>query len=150
MATTPKNKSSNRKAFIVFGVFMVVLYIAMSPVREAKTEEDARVSRLTPEQKSAEAKAQQIAASTPTWKPLGGNMWTGVKVFTGDKKAFAFEILGGNDKCKFMDGSGVMVRYPNGKAEWKNRSALRNDEIYYVKSDDPSIEKHEWYEIKGC
>lgn len=62
-------KRSSRGALIVFGVFLVVLYIAMSPVREMKKQEAeqeaarvkqeaARVASLTPEQRGAEAKAK--------------------------------------------------------------------------------------------
>jgi len=72
-------KKSSRGAFIVFGVFLVVLYIAMSPVKEMQkqdkeqeaarvTQEAARVASLTPEQRAAEAKAKEERAKTEAAK----------------------------------------------------------------------------------
>jgi hypothetical protein len=152
--TQPGKKTISRVLmFVLAAVVILLLTLGVSNRSDqlaANEAEQKRVASLTPEQLAAEADAKKQAASVPKWKPLSAHMMTGVKVYTGDNKVLGFEILGGNSNCKLMEGSGVKVRYPNGTEEWKSRSALRNKDIYFVRDDDPALQKNEWYEIQGC
>ena len=76
MDTQAKNKSA-KTALIVFAVFLVGLYFAMSPVREAnkqaEAQEAARVAALTPAQRDAEAQARQKQAQADAAKAAADN-----------------------------------------------------------------------------
>ncbi len=61
------------------------------------------------------------------WIPIGGRIWTGLKVYygTGNEKAYGFEVLGGSENCPSMaSGRGVKVLFPSGSEEWKDRDYL--------------------------
>lgn len=127
--------------------------------KQAAELEEKRLATMTPKER-ADVSHKDLAAkallhadavkSSVKWISLSTSMWTGVKVYTGNNKIYGFEVLGGSNNCKMLDGSGVMVRYNNDVTEWKSRKALRNEDVYFVREDDLALQKHEWYEIKGC
>ena len=81
------------------------------------------------------------------WMPLSGNVYTNVGVFMGNDKTLQFKILGGNDECSF--GRGLLVQYPNGTTEWKERGAIISNPSLYVFRDDPAISLQRW-EVYPC
>lgn len=81
------------------------------------------------------------------WLPLSGNVYTNVGVFMGNDKTLQFKILGGNDECSF--GRGVLVQYPDGTTEWKNRNAMISNPSLYVFRDDPALSIQAW-EVYPC
>jgi len=81
------------------------------------------------------------------WLPLSGNVYTNVGVFMGNDKTLQFKILGGNDECSF--GRGLLVQYPNGTTEWKERGAIISNPSLYVFRDDPAISLQRW-EVYPC
>lgn len=82
---------------------------------------------------------------SPTFIPLLGHIYAGVDVYYGINKAYGFEILGGVNDCDyFPSGQGVLVLYPNGSREWKDRWYLVSSGIFFVREDDPAIDSLEW------
>lgn len=71
-----------------------------------------------------------------------GNIWTGVKLYYGENKAYAFEVLGGNDTV--LGDAEVRVRYPDGTEEWKSRDSIAQSGIYWVRADDPALKAQAW------
>ncbi|MFQ5561296.1 MAG: hypothetical protein ACE5FU_12035 [Nitrospinota bacterium] len=87
------------------------------------------------------------------WKELLGNVWTGVKVYhgAGNSKSYAFEVLGGNEKCSTLpSGRGIYVRYEDGSTEWKDRKAMVNPALLFVLASDPALKRFEWRISRGC
>lgn len=82
-----------------------------------------------------------------TWLPLSGNVYANVSVFMGNDKALQFKILGGNDQCPF--GRGLLVQYPDGTIEWKDRGAMTSNPSLYVLREDPAISQQQW-EVYPC
>jgi hypothetical protein len=87
---------------------------------------------------------QQLPTPTPEWLHLLGNVYSGVKVYMGndEEKSLTFTILGGNDNCPF--GRGLLVQYPDGSIEWKDRLAMVSNQYLFVRYDDPSINQMLW------
>lgn len=78
--------------------------------------------------------------SSPEYYPLLMHIYRDVKVYFGDDqvKTFAFTIIGADDDCGITpSGKGVLVKYPDGTKEWKDRVYLLS--VGYVRSDDPFI-----------
>ena len=98
----------------------------------------------------AEPSTQQ---TRPHWKPALGNIWTGVKLYYGaeETKMYVGEILGGNDDyvdpITGLEFRGVKIRMKDGQNEWKDRDAIVRGS-WHVKSDDPALQKMEWYEYR--
>lgn len=92
----------------------------------------------------------QSPPSTPTpagpqYVSLLAKIWTGVKVYYGEEKAYGFEILGGSEKCSLApSGRAVYVLYPDGSREWKDREYLLTSGIFFVEKDDPAVKRMEW------
>lgn len=82
-------------------------------------------------------KARPAAPTIPSeWRGLAGHIWTGVKVYYGDKKNYGFTILGVDDTCPLSpSGKGVRVKLPDGTQEWKDRSALLTPNFFFNISD---------------
>ena len=79
--------------------------------------------------------------------PASSNLWSGVKLYNGDARSYAFEVLGGNENYQTASGAsirGVKVRYPSGSEEWKDRSYITGSDDYWVKSDDPALKAQKW------
>jgi hypothetical protein len=84
---------------------------------------------------------------------LLGHLFIGVKIYYGKgiEKTYGFEALGGDESCASMpSGRGVLVRYPDGHSEWKDRMNLVDSGLYFVKSDDPNARSFQWIELPGC
>lgn len=82
-----------------------------------------------------------------------GHLFIGVKIYygSGSQKTYGFEAVGGSENCPSMpSGRGVLVRYPDGTREWKDRGYLVQSELYFVKSDDPNAKSLQWIELPGC
>ena len=89
----------------------------------------------------------------PTYAPLLGRIWSGVKVYYGllPEKAYGFEIVGGSEDCPSMpSGRGVKVKFPNGKEEWKDRLYLVSSGLYFVTPDDPALSRLDWRIYSDC
>lgn len=78
--------------------------------------------------------------------PASSNIWSGVKLYFGDKRAYVFEVVGGDENHRTSSGTirGVKVRYPNGSEEWKDRSYITGGNKYFVKADDPALTAQRW------
>ena len=82
----------------------------------------------------------------PNYVSLLGSIYSGVKVYYGANKAYGFVILGGVDDCSyFPSGGGIKVLYPNGSEEWKDRWYLVSSGIFFVREDDPALDRMDWY-----
>ena len=109
--------------------------------------------RLTVNIVSVEALPQPTAAPAASYVPLFGHLYIGVKIYYGfgTNKTYGFEALGGSENCPSMsDGRGVLVRYPDGKTEWKDRMYLVGSGLYYVRRDDPKANDVQWVNLPGC
>ena len=77
----------------------------------------------------------------------GGNLWTGVKLYYGSARMYCCEVLGGNERYVSPTTGerfrGLKVLYPDGKQEWKDRSAV-NSGPWYVRRDDPALQQQQW------
>jgi hypothetical protein len=86
--------------------------------------------------------------------PLAGRLFNGVVIYfgRGEQKALGFTALGGSAKCATMpSGKGVLVRYPNGREEWKDRDALILADLYFIRADDPNRDSFLWSgNLPGC
>lgn len=108
------------------------------------------------EAQAAQAKAQaieQINQGPPSpWRPLSGNIWSGVKTYYGPGHRYVGEILGGNsDYVDPMTGQkirGVKIRYPSGSEEWKDRDAIIQDARWQVNANDPALDAMLWHEFQ--
>ena len=88
---------------------------------------------------------------TPGYLPILGRVWSGVKVYYGANKAYGFEILGGSEDCPSLpSGRGVLVQYPSGSKEWKDREYLISSGLFFVFSDDPALSDMLWYVYSSC
>lgn len=84
------------------------------------------------------------------YTPLAGKIFTGVKVYFGNKKAYAFQVVGVSDDCPAMpSGKGVRVRYEDNTLEWKDRGALVTGP-FYARENDPAIDAREITNLSGC
>jgi len=81
-------------------------------------------------------------SDSASYVSANGNIWTGVKLYYGENKAYAFEVLGGNDTV--LGGAEVRVRYPDGTEEWKSRDSIAQSGIYWVRADDPALKAQAW------
>lgn len=76
------------------------------------------------------------------------NLWAGEKLYYGERRTYAFEILGGNDNYTDpVSGAtfrGLKVRYPSGSEEWKDRDYIVSSKIYWIKEDDPALQAQRW------
>lgn len=87
------------------------------------------------------------------WIPIGGRIWTGLKVYygTGSEKAYGFEVLGGSENCLSMpSGRGVKVLFPSGSEEWKDRDYLISSGLFFALESDPALSAMQWYEYYDC
>ena len=89
--------------------------------------------------------------SSEDWVSASSNLWSGVKLHFGPNKAYAFEVLGGNENYAGPSGPirGVKVRYPDGSEEWKNRSYIVGSDDYWIKSDDPALAAQQWQVLQN-
>ena len=82
------------------------------------------------------------------WASAGGNIWTGVRIYSGqgEQKTYVGEIIGGNENYTDpMTGNtfrGVKLRMASGAEEWKDRSALI--QWGFVEREDPAINAAQW------
>jgi len=101
----------------------------------------------------APSRTPRPAASQPAqgdgYAPLFGKIYTGVKVYFGDKKAYAFTVVGVSECAGMPSGNGVRVRYEDGTLEWKDREALLTGP-YYVAAGDPAASAREVTILSGC
>lgn len=88
------------------------------------------------------------SATSPSseYVPLLGNTWSRVDVYYGTKKEYAFMLLGGANCSTCPSGRCLRVQYEDFSEEWKDRKALVESGIYFVKRNDPAIDAAEWYE----
>jgi hypothetical protein len=88
--------------------------------------------------------------SSSGYVSLLGHIYSGVEVYYGANKAYGFQILGGVDDCSyFPSGQGIRVQYPDGTEEWKDREYLVSSGLFYIKDNDPAVDRMEWY-IYNC
>lgn len=100
-----------------------------------------------------ETRAQATATPAEDYVPLLGHLYIGVKIYygTGTIKTYGFEALGGADRCPAMpSGKGVLVRYPDGSTEWKDRMHLVGSGLYFARRSDPKANDIQWVELPGC
>jgi hypothetical protein len=91
------------------------------------------------------------STSSGDWVKLSGNIWTGVKVYYGEARAYGFEVLGGGEGCKAVpSGRGIKVKYPDGTVEWKDRSALIKSGLYFIQVNDPALKQEKWEVFDNC
>jgi hypothetical protein len=94
------------------------------------------------------------SASPSPYMPLLGHLFVDAKIYygTGATKALGFTVVGGSSRCHIMpSGKGVLVRYPNGTLEWKDRGALIESGLYFVRRDDPAATSFLWTDdLPGC
>jgi hypothetical protein len=97
-----------------------------------------------------------VSTPRPTqaqYLPLLTHLFTGVKIYygLGANKAYGFEAIGGSESCSLMpSGRGVLVRYPDGTQEWKDRRYLIESGLYFVRADDPNATSWDWVDLPGC
>lgn len=79
-----------------------------------------------------------------------GNLWSGVTVYSRDKKPL-FMVIGGNDTHRFSDGPAraIQVITTGQSTSWKKRDDLiKAHDYYFVKSDDPALAAKQWEVIR--
>lgn len=89
------------------------------------------------------------SGNSPQYVSMLGAIWRGVKVYygTGEKKSYAFQILGGSEDCSSIpSGRGIKVLYEDGTVEWKDRQYILTSGIFFVVKGDPAIDAIEWEE----
>ncbi len=88
-----------------------------------------------------------------SYYPIFARIYSGVKVYygAGSNKTYKFEILGISDDCPTIpSGRGVYVRYPDGSDEWKDRRYLITTDLFFVRQDDPALDKLDMYVYNNC
>lgn len=83
------------------------------------------------------------------WLPLGGNMYKGVKVYSGagNEKGLVGIVLGGNSNCRGVRS--VLIQRLNGSAEWQDRNVISGSDLWFVRADDPALKAQAW-EVIPC
>ena len=110
---------------------------------------------LKPKESIPQAKIEQKSptiSQTFEWLPASGNFWSGVKLYYGPKKMYVGEVYCANNNYidphtghKFR---GIKILYPSGNMEWKDRNAIILSNNWFVRSDDPALERMEYYECE--
>ena len=98
------------------------------------------------------APAQQDARRIKSqWLPASSHLWTGVVVYIGKEPQSAipsFVAVGGNrnhfDAKSGQTYNGVKVMHESGTYGWVNRDIMGRSGVYWVKADDPAIQKQDW------
>ncbi len=103
------------------------------------TPTKTRMPTLTP-LPSATKRPSATPSALPNYIPLFSHVFNNVRVYFGDPKIFVFTIIGASENCPIVpSGRGIFIRYPDGRFEWKDRNALLQTDLYYVKENDPNI-----------
>jgi hypothetical protein len=136
----------------VWKIIIDVQVTATPPPPEAtKTQHPTATPQPTPTKKTSVTPNQSNNNQQSGYVSLLGRIYSGVKVYYGANKAYGFTILGGTSNCPAApSGRAVLVEYPDGTREWKDRLYLASSDIYFAKANDPAIDKLEWYEYTGC
>lgn len=96
-----------------------------------------------------QSRGDNEVSDSDTYLRASSNLWEGVKLYYGEgvDKEYVFEVLGGNDNYIMANGGkirGVLVKYPDGSIEWKNRDYIIQGNKYWIKSSDPALVLKSW------
>jgi hypothetical protein len=134
-----KKKQKNKSFHPITKIFIIVTVILLAR------------QFLFPE-KNTTGGYKDNTSSSNSFLRASSNLWTGVKLYYGPNKEYVFDVVGGNDNYKSNSGEemrGLLVKYPSGNMEWKDRNYIIKGDKYWVKNNDPALKEEKWMVIKS-
>lgn len=99
------------------------------------------------------AKAEREKAEAAMYISPFASIYSGLVVYNRVSHEKVFTILGGNDSMPLPNGEtirAIVVKFPNGTIECKDRTWFIQSGQFVVRSDDPALDRYEWREYSRC